>query len=74
MSKPLNRGRVRTFNEERGFGFILDEDGRLIFCHYSNIDVVGHKTLQYNQEVEFDLYETSRGLEALNIKPLGILI
>jgi CspA family cold shock protein len=69
--KRLNRGRVRSFNEEKGYGFIIAEDGRLVFAHYTNIDGSGWRTLEYNEAVEFDMYETTEGLTALNIKPMG---
>lgn len=63
-------GRVKWWNDVRGMGFIKsDEDrSRDVFAHYSHIAGDGRKTLKDNQRVEFDLYESDKGLVAKNIK------
>lgn len=62
-------GRVKWFNNEKGYGFIEIEGKEDIFIHYSNIDINGYKTLKENQLVEFDLIKTNKGYQATNIKP-----
>lgn len=62
----MNKGKVKFFNAARGYGFII-YDGQEVFAHYSQIQGEGFKTLHEGQEVEFDLYEGSKGLEARNI-------
>lgn len=62
-------GKVKWFNNAKGFGFIR-EDGKEedIFAHFSTITMDGYKTLKAGQEVEFDLSEGPKGLHAINIK------
>ena len=60
-------GTVKWFNDSKGFGFIVRNDGGEIFVHYSAIRAEGHKTLQEGQEVEFDIYEGQKGLQAQNV-------
>lgn len=60
-------GKVKWFNDSRGFGFIEHIEGGEIFVHYSSIMAEGHKTLQIGQEVEFDVYEGTKGLIARNV-------
>lgn len=61
-------GRVKWFNNTTGYGFIQYKDDQDIFIHYSNILQDGFKTLETDQLVEFQLLETSKGLQALNIR------
>ena len=66
----MSRGRVKWFNNEKGYGFIeyeglVDED---IFVHYSSIEQEGYKTLKENEIVEFTLIETAKGNQAINVK------
>lgn len=61
-------GRVKWFNNEKGYGFIEYKENEDIFVHYSAIDAVGYKTLSEGQLVEFKLVETSKGFQALNVK------
>jgi CspA family cold shock protein len=63
-------GRVKWFNERKGFGFISRDDGEDVFVHYSEIDSEGFKTLVENQEVSFDIKEGPKGLQAANVKAL----
>ncbi len=62
-----SRGRVKWFNERRGFGFIERSDGDDLFVHYSAIKAEGFKTLEEGQEVEFDIIEGPKGLQASNV-------
>lgn len=65
-----SKGRVKWFNERRGFGFIEREGGDDLFVHYSAIQAEGFKTLTEGQEVEFDIIEGPKGLQASNVVPL----
>ncbi len=62
------RGRVKWFHDEVGYGFIECNEKEDIFVHYSNILRDGYKTLEAGQSVEFQLIETSKGLQALNVR------
>ena len=66
----MARGRVKWFNEAKGFGFIEQEDGQDVFVHYSAVTMDGFKTLHENQEVEFDIVEGPKGLQSQNVRPL----
>ena len=58
----MSTGKVKWFNQEKGFGFITnDEDGKDIFVHFSAINAEGFKTLEEGQIVEFEINETDRG-------------
>ena len=61
------RGKVKWFNAERGFGFIEQEDGPDIFVHYSAIQEEGFKSLEENEEVEFEVVMADRGPQAANV-------
>lgn len=61
------QGRVKWFNDEKGFGFIEYKDNQDIFVHYSSIITKGFKTLNENDIVNFDLVETDKGLQAKNV-------
>ncbi|MDM3871941.1 cold shock domain-containing protein CspD [Porticoccus sp. W117] len=62
-------GTVKWFNNAKGYGFILPEEGEGdIFAHYSAIDMEGYKTLKAGQRVSFDVTEGSKGLHAANIR------
>ena len=63
------RGRVKWFNNEKGYGFIDYKENEDIFVHYSAINQDGYKSLSEGQYVEFDLIKTPRGLQAINVKP-----
>lgn len=61
------RGKVKWFNNEKGYGFIEYKDQEDIFVHYSSILSQGYKTLVEGQYVEFELVETDKGLQAKNV-------
>lgn len=61
-------GRVKWFNNEKGYGFIDFKENEDIFVHYSAIELEGYKTLSEDQLVEFKLVETSKGYQAINVK------
>lgn len=65
------KGRVKWFNEKKGFGFVTrDDDGTDAFAHYSSIEGDGFKTLADGEHVEFDVIDTDKGPKAQNIKRL----
>jgi CspA family cold shock protein len=62
-------GTVKWFDDAKGFGFIEQEFGDDVFVHYSEIKEDGYKTLDEDQEVEFELEETEKGLAATDVVP-----
>ncbi len=67
------QGKVKMFNKDKGYGFIINEnDGKDIFFHYSELVMDGFKTIENDAEVEFELVETERGLQAKNIVKVEI--
>ena len=60
-------GHVKWFNEKKGFGFILNENGDDIFVHYKDIQGVGFKTLHENDAVSFILDKGPKGLKAQEV-------
>ncbi len=63
----IMRGKVKWFNNDKGFGFIEYENQEDIFVHYSAILTEGYKTLVEGQYVEFELVRTDKGLQAKNV-------
>lgn len=61
-------GRVKWFNNDKGYGFIDFKENEDIFVHYSAIDLDGYKTLSEGQLVEYKLIETSKGYQAINVR------
>ena len=59
--------KVNWFNDEKGYGFINNDNNEDIFVHYSSINRSGYKTLAQDQLVEFDLVETNKGFQAKNV-------
>lgn len=61
------KGKVKWFNNDKGFGFLENEDKEDVFVHYSAIVNDGYKTLAEGQEVEFEVVETDKGYQAKNV-------
>jgi len=67
----MPKGTVKWFNNAKGYGFILSEDGSNdIFAHFSAIAMEGYKTLKAGQEVTFEVIEGEKGLHATQIAPI----
>ena len=66
----MARGKIKWFNEQKGFGFIEQEGGPDVFVHYSSIKAEGFKTLAEGQAVEFDVTQGPKGPKAENIVPV----
>jgi len=63
-------GRVKWFNNTKGYGFISQDSGADVFVHYSAIQVKGYKTLREGEQVEFDVRMGPRGPQAENVTRL----
>ena len=66
----MQKGKVKWFNAEKGYGFIEGQDGKDVFVHFSAIVQDGFKSLEEGQEVEFDVVEGARGPQAANVVKL----
>ena len=63
----MAKGRIKWFNDAKGYGFIESSDGEDVFVHFSAINMEGFKTLAEGQEVEFEVRQTDKGLQAANV-------
>ena len=63
----MNRGTVKWFNNQKGYGFISDEDGNDVFVHFSGLNMEGYKTLEEGATVEYDVTEGTKGPQATNV-------
>ncbi len=63
----MEKGTVKWFNGEKGFGFITRENGDDVFVHFSGINVDGFKTLDEGQAVQFEVTTGAKGLQATNV-------
>lgn len=63
----MKRGTVEWFNNQKGYGFITDTEGKDIFVHYFGILKDGFKTLREGQSVEFELVDGEKGKQAANV-------
>ncbi|MEN6318461.1 MAG: cold-shock protein [Syntrophaceae bacterium] len=64
----MSEGKVKWFNESKGFGFIEKNDGGDVFVHFSSIQGTGFKTLTEGQSVSFDVVQGAKGPAAENVK------
>lgn len=64
------KGTVKWFNNQKGYGFISDEQGNDVFVHFSGISTEGFKTLEEGAQVEFDVTDGAKGPQATNVTKL----
>ena len=65
----MTKGKVKWFNEQRGFGIIESDNNEEVFVHFSDIQSDDVKSLRENQEVEFEIIKGKEGLLAINVSP-----
>ncbi len=63
----MNKGTVKWFNNQKGYGFISDEQGNDVFVHYSGLNMDGFKSLEEGVAVEFDVQDGTKGPQAINV-------
>ncbi len=66
----MAKGKVKWFNDKKGYGFICDEEGKDVFVHFSGLNMEGYKTLPEGAEVEFDVIDGDKGPQATNVNKL----
>lgn len=64
----MEKGTVKWFSNQKGYGFITTEKGKEVFVHYSAIKSEGYKSLQEGQSVEFEIVQSQRGEQASEVK------
>ena len=63
----MNKGTVKWFNNQKGYGFISDEQGNDVVVHYSGLNMDGFKSLEEGATVEFEVVEGAKGPQATNV-------
>ena len=63
----MNKGTVKWFTNQKGYGFISDEQGNDVFVHYSGLNMDGFKSLEEGATVEFEVVEGAKGPQATNV-------
>ena len=66
----MSKGTVKWFNNQKGYGFISDEEGNDVFVHYTGLNMEGFKTLEEGQDVEYELINGAKGPQATNVTKL----
>ena len=71
VEEPMAVGKVKWFNDEKGWGFIKQDNGPDVFVHYSQINGEGRRRLFEDETVEFEIKEGPKGLQAVNVNRSG---
>ena len=66
----MQKGTVKWFSSQKGYGFICDEEGNDIFVHFSGLNMEGYKTIDEGSEVEFEVIDGPKGPQAVNVTRL----
>ena len=66
----MDKGTVKWFNVDKGYGFITRENGPDVFVHYSSISGDGYRSLSEGDEVEFEVVQGPKGLQAANVNKI----
>ena len=66
----MNKGTVKWFNNQKGYGFISDLAGHVVFVHYSGLNMEGFKSLEEGAAVEYDVIQGEKGPQAVNVTKL----
>jgi CspA family cold shock protein len=66
----MTKGKVKWFNDAKGFGFLEQENGEDVFCHFSAISGDGFKSLQEGDDVEFEIVKGPKGLQAADVRKI----
>ncbi|MGA7877071.1 MAG: cold-shock protein [Desulfoferrobacter sp.] len=66
----MAKGRVKWFNDKKGYGFIETDNGKDVFVHHTSIEGVGFKSLSEGQSVSFEVEQGAKGPQAVNVKKL----
>ena len=66
----MSKGTVKWFNNQKGYGFISDEEGNDVFVHYTGLNMEGFKTVEEGQTVEFEVINGAKGPQAVNVVKL----
>ena len=67
----MAKGTVKWFNNQKGYGFICNEEGNDIFVHYTGLNMEGFKTVSEGDEVEYEVIEGEKGPQAINVTKLS---
>ena len=67
----MNKGTVKWFNNQKGYGFISDEAGNDVFVHYTGLNMEGFKSLEEGAAVEFEVTDGAKGPQAVNVTVVG---
>ena len=63
----MPKGKVKWFDDQKGYGFIMQEDGNDVFVHYTGITGEGYKSLAEGADVEYEVEQGPKGLKATNV-------
>jgi len=68
----MAKGTVKWFDPKKGFGFVINKDGKDVFVHYSSIGGDGFKCLRNGQIVEYEEFDSGKGLQGKNVAIIGV--